>query len=208
MYLLDIHYICIDSLCIVQNDSEEWQREGSKMADVYSLAYLTLAASKASDSSQGLYAGVQAHMFSYPDSEDEMKQCALFAYQNKLSFKDEVFPLCSRAWFLQERLLSPRVVHFAGTQLWWECRRYLVSERGRFDRSQETAGIMMHSTHNLPPTIGQSQSELFKWHTIVRLYTASELSNERDMLPAIQGLAKAVQAWRRSAYFAGLWANS
>jgi hypothetical protein len=30
-------------------------------------------------------------------------------------------PLGTRAWIMQERLLAPRVVHFAKTQLYWEC---------------------------------------------------------------------------------------
>lgn len=29
--------------------------------------------------------------------------------------------LCGRGWVFQERLLAPRVLHFAKRQLWWEC---------------------------------------------------------------------------------------
>lgn len=32
------------------------------------------------------------------------------------------FPLLKRAWFLQERLLSSRVLHFGPVELFWECR--------------------------------------------------------------------------------------
>jgi hypothetical protein len=31
---LGIQYLCIDSLCIVQGDQQDWEREASRMADV------------------------------------------------------------------------------------------------------------------------------------------------------------------------------
>lgn len=34
----------------------------------------------------------------------------------------ELSPLSRRAWVLQERLLSPRTLHYTNTQLFWECR--------------------------------------------------------------------------------------
>ncbi|KAJ4385961.1 hypothetical protein N0V85_007938 [Neurospora sp. IMI 360204] len=47
-------YLWIDSLCIVQDDEEDWAREAGLMAKVYSQAYCTLAALSAHDSSEGL----------------------------------------------------------------------------------------------------------------------------------------------------------
>jgi hypothetical protein len=39
-------------------------------------------------------------------------------------------PLSSRGWTLQERLLSPRIVHYATDQMYFECEFQLVSEDG------------------------------------------------------------------------------
>jgi hypothetical protein len=50
---LNIRYIWIDCLCIIQNDSLDWQREAAGMAQIYSNSYLTIAAARATDSSQG-----------------------------------------------------------------------------------------------------------------------------------------------------------
>ena len=46
-------YIWIDSLCIIQDDSDDWRREANTMEMVYSMAYLTIAATSAHDSAQG-----------------------------------------------------------------------------------------------------------------------------------------------------------
>src|ERR1700722_1984496 len=50
---LGVRYPWIDSLCIVQDDNEDWDREAASMAQVYSQSLVTLAASAASDGSQG-----------------------------------------------------------------------------------------------------------------------------------------------------------
>jgi hypothetical protein len=52
---LGIEYIWIDSLCIIQNDGEDKAREIGQMASVYSNAFLTIAATSASSSLEGLF---------------------------------------------------------------------------------------------------------------------------------------------------------
>lgn len=52
---LKIQYLWIDSLCIVQDDTVDWQREAANMALVYSHAHLTIAAASAADSTGGCY---------------------------------------------------------------------------------------------------------------------------------------------------------
>ncbi|CAG8978197.1 hypothetical protein HYALB_00011432 [Hymenoscyphus albidus] len=50
---LDIKFLWIDSLCIVQNDPSDWEKETVKMAQIYSQAYLIIAAASASSGSMG-----------------------------------------------------------------------------------------------------------------------------------------------------------
>jgi hypothetical protein len=42
---LDVRYVWIDSLCILQDSKEDWESEAVQMGDVYSKSYLTIAAS-------------------------------------------------------------------------------------------------------------------------------------------------------------------
>jgi len=52
---LNVRYLWIDSLCIIQDDLKDWEREAAEMANIYSKSYLTIAATAAFDCSQGLY---------------------------------------------------------------------------------------------------------------------------------------------------------
>ena len=48
---LEIPYVWIDSLCIIQDDSADWEREASQMARIYQFSIATIADTGASDSS-------------------------------------------------------------------------------------------------------------------------------------------------------------
>lgn len=49
---LNIRYLWIDNLCIVQDSPDDWAKESATMADVYQGAYFTLALASAEDSTQ------------------------------------------------------------------------------------------------------------------------------------------------------------
>jgi hypothetical protein len=51
---LDIPHIWIDSLCIIQDDVKDWERESAKMSHIYSSAYLMIAAASAVADDKGL----------------------------------------------------------------------------------------------------------------------------------------------------------
>ncbi|ORX97177.1 heterokaryon incompatibility protein-domain-containing protein [Clohesyomyces aquaticus] len=137
---LSIQYVWIDSLCIVQDNAEDWDVESSKMADVYSNAYLTLAATSSPGGSQGCF--TEEHRpfdnSGIDYSEDEGTKLRQFAIRKPLKhwhnlpprLQIEPFPLLSRAWVFQERLLSPRFLHFCEEELVWECRQLSICECG------------------------------------------------------------------------------
>jgi hypothetical protein len=50
---LGIEYIWIDCLCILQDSKADWEHESARMADVYSNAHLTIAASRAEHCGEG-----------------------------------------------------------------------------------------------------------------------------------------------------------
>ena len=50
---LGLRYLWVDCLCIIQDDNEDWQRQASRMGDIYLGSYLTIAAARAKDSSEG-----------------------------------------------------------------------------------------------------------------------------------------------------------
>jgi hypothetical protein len=52
---LGVKYVWIDSLCIIQNDSQDWHNQAPRMASVYKNSFITIAASKAHDPSEGCF---------------------------------------------------------------------------------------------------------------------------------------------------------
>ncbi|KUJ07037.1 HET-domain-containing protein, partial [Mollisia scopiformis] len=122
---LKIQYIWIDSLFIIQRDAADWAAESITMVNVYGGGILNISASGASDGSQGCFF----------DRKD-MRRCQFPLKINK--YKHVLYdsylhcPLEARGWTLQERLLSPRAVHFTRTEVFWECNTQFVSESSPF----------------------------------------------------------------------------
>ncbi|KXX81980.1 hypothetical protein MMYC01_201473 [Madurella mycetomatis] len=56
---LEISYLWIDSLCIIQDNAADWEQEAARMADVYKSAVLTISADGAVDSRVGLFPPVK-----------------------------------------------------------------------------------------------------------------------------------------------------
>jgi hypothetical protein len=49
---LDLQYLWVDSLCIIQDDEEDWKTEAPKMGDIYYGAFITIAAASSASGNQ------------------------------------------------------------------------------------------------------------------------------------------------------------
>lgn len=106
-------------------------------------------------------------------------------------------PLASRAWALQERLLSPRTLHFSKTELFWDCRHCGASE-------SFPEGLPLFEK-DWKFYRGKPVAET--WDTIVLMYTTANLTFRKDKLVAIAGIAQHAQKEKPDQYLAGLWRN-
>jgi hypothetical protein len=134
---LDIRYLWIDSLCIIQDSIEDWAAESSGMGDVYKNTFCNIAATAAPDGRTGCFLkrepllARQCKIRISSTNDNGPLQNGIYnivpndLWKRGMSGPRDA-PLNSRAWVVQERVLAPRVPHFGINQLFWE-RNELVS---------------------------------------------------------------------------------
>lgn len=219
---LDILYLWIDSLCIIQDDSTDWQAESALMGEVYSNGVLNIMATACENSHQGLYRDRDPRELrhcSFKASWTAIKEKHLIVLDNNL-WEDLITraPLNERGWVLQERILAPRTLHFAENQLAWECRTMEACEMypDRLPRHLENLESRVkfidldtywQSLSSWTTWDPSNHAGYHVWSDIVRLYSGTQLTKEADRLVAISGLAKRMRSILSDKYLAGLWAG-
>jgi Heterokaryon incompatibility protein (HET) len=209
-------YLWIDALCIVQDDDDDWRREYSRLPDYYGGSALTLSATSVTDCNSGLFKESPVPFLQFHLSGD---LTAVLSIRRKLNHilhletskeQIEALPILSRAWFYQERLLSRRILHFSNEELQWECRENTACDCGFTKADEEDLKIEHYQSMMEAIEQGESSSRplLAKWKHIVHEYSLLQLTNSRDKLPALSGLAKEfeqVLGKFKYQYLAGLW---
>jgi hypothetical protein len=150
---LGFRYIWIDSLCIVQDDPEDWEVQSALMSEIYQNAILTLAATSSNGDNEGCCArNSQRTPALEVTLPDDVGACRIavrkplnhFDTQTTESLIDH-FPLLTRGWAFQERLLSPRVLHICESELVWECREASACECGGLGQEKSPGGVYHHA---------------------------------------------------------------
>jgi hypothetical protein len=149
-------WLWIDALCIVQDDAAEKLQEALRLDSIFGNAFLTIAATSAVDTSKPLSPPkAQTFKVQATDSKGSLSKIHVREQPSHYSFKAPFnegahmndwelpfnmsqeanlhTPLLKRAWAYTERLLSPRVLHFTGSELILECREAYQCECGRID---------------------------------------------------------------------------
>lgn len=229
---LHIRYLWIDSLCIIQDDELDWHQQAAQMATIYRNAYMVVSASKASNAKDGLYSSVAPefalHPLVYSDGDFGPETiCFRRAFTHLPSYMDHrlgakaaSFPTFNRAWIFQERFLATRVIHFGPSELIWECHECTVCQCRDGDilntqtpciASQNLNKQINHISHpksyfGASALSFQAEQEVqIRWHRLVEEYSKLHMSYERDIYPAISGLAQVFHACLKMQYCAGLW---
>jgi hypothetical protein len=212
--ILGIRYLWIDSLSIVQDDPDDWLMEAAAMGDVYAHAYITIAATRATDSTIGFLGPRDIHravtITTKAKEGDELRRFYL-APRNRFATDVDESLLARRAWILQERVLSPRTLHFTDTQIYWECWTKHqgedldglgqgVQKKDMFPTQCSPRGRGMASR----PTTDSGATPR-QWFYLVGEYSASALTRQSDKLIAIGGLATHLANYTGMKYWSGIW---
>jgi hypothetical protein len=219
---LGVSYLWIDSLCIIQDDLEDWQVESSQMAKIYANAHMTIAALSASSDTAGFISsrGYPSSMLSLP-SGNETDPPSHVGVRRTLHLHNSgplSGPLFERAWTYQERLLSRRVVYYSDQEISWECREATYCECSSYkpltSSWEDDFSMRLHQAyailHGKESRVKFTSShDIYDWwrHSAVSDFRRRKLTKESDRLPALSGLASAFQALTGDTYLGGLWAG-
>ncbi|KAM7183008.1 Heterokaryon incompatibility protein (HET) domain containing protein [Naviculisporaceae sp. PSN 640] len=148
--LLGVPYIWIDSLCIIQQDEEDWTYHAARMSSIYGNAWIVLSATASATVHDGLlvdrtealrehntFAGKVWASSTLPRpisnlvADDQSTTTRDIFVRRRLPHSAVIpevvyptsdCPLLTRGWTFQERILATRTLHFLPTEVLWECR--------------------------------------------------------------------------------------
>lgn len=228
---LGVEYLWIDSICIIQQNKEDWDVQGSKMDQVYVNSYLTIAADCAENGEAGFLRS--------PARGNFLAKTRKLAYQGPQHQKGQAFVrplrefgssggfgrhydsweregsqasaiveqgsyLIKRGWILQETLLPRRIIHFLPDEVAWRC-----ISTSRCECKLEPHARVVHAPLDLeePREINIRDMKEF-WKEIVEQFTRRDLTVATDRLAATAGVASPAHATKPDvAYYAGLWSD-
>lgn len=203
---LDYQYIWIDSLCIIQDDPDDWSRESARMCSVYSNADVTFAAAAAENPDSTLLKPfIPSINIQTQDWHLRLRLRNVHSTTNSIHPE----PLFQRAWTLQEELLSKRIIYFGDRQLRWQCASLQATEDTVLDPIPQFQGenkpLKTLQALSQPSSAVQDLDWRIQWMRTVENYMARKLTFESDRLAALRGLTDYFQQALQDEPVLGLW---
>lgn len=214
-------FLWIDSLCIIQGDQSDWDRESALMKDVYANAFLTIILASTGSPLEGLSnvsteccSDVRVSYHLDDDNGSEITyfiQSASSTKQTLYSSDLEFYPSgveyyyegdvhksewIKRGWTFQESYLSTRKLLICSGHTDFSCKT-----------SSSLQGILRICWPLKDVGYYVSRSRPRDWYDLVGHYSDRKLSRSEDKLPAISAVASLVREGHGD-YVAGLWTKS
>jgi hypothetical protein len=232
---LGLRYLWVDSVCIIQDNSEDRVHEVSRMAGIYKNAYVTLCAANADAASKSFLrdqadpdTGLWKNMVPLKCSmlhEDAKTTEDVFTMRGNVAGtfwlldEDSALartmedPVQKQGWCLQENILSPRFLSY-GRWPSWRCNGGTMSDGGFYLEDRKAGPEARRLTEALLKT-RQAPADLFTtnqmhkaWRRVLNDYTKRSAEVEADRLPAIGGIAEEISRITGVEYKAGVWTNN
>jgi hypothetical protein len=226
---LQIRYLWIDSLCIMQDkdDLTDWFYESGLMNRIYGFSRCNISASDAMDGTCGLFRDHNT-----PFMNQTIIKATIENPDGVLVTKDHYAEeesywvtnvteslVNNRGWVLQERIMVPRVLHFARDHLFWECREQSASEKypygvpESFSATAQFKANLDYGRYVAKAAEVERDSNTVArcynlWQHLLLYYTRTELSWPTDKLVAISGVAKSLGMALGDTYVAGMWRHN
>jgi hypothetical protein len=210
---LGIPYLWIDSLCIFQSGDtsyQDWARHVKIMERIYSECDVCISTAAANSATQSCFRERDVRVIEPAVATLRSEPHLLVAFDHAIQgFRNA--PIASRAWVLQERLLSKRILTYGQHQVHWECtesKGHNVCET--FPSGIET-DIDIRGPFSLPSVPGdwvEDPKYYQDWIELIDLYSECQLTRtNEDKFAAFSGIAEHMQhVFNNSPYIAGFFA--
>lgn len=207
---MGVSYAWIDSVCIIQDaeNGQDFALEAPKMHRYYGNALFTLAVCSNEKATSPFL--VDRLAYSHTLLPCHLRGRWLAPLSSPLSDVLHRSPLAQRAWTLQEEHLSPRILYWTPTRVYWSCAAAQHSETATQaptvtrDASDTSRGFLKACRQG---TLGPLHKE---WMSLVTSYAQRDMTNISDRFAALSGLASRYQSSLalRDTYLAGLWKST
>ncbi|KAL3299014.1 HET-domain-containing protein [Colletotrichum asianum] len=184
---LNVQYLWIDSLCIIQGSDGDFTEQSKHMEDVFSSAYCVIAASRASGQGDGfLGERPQRDYVTFNRGGDTYHIC-----EEIDNFQTDVIdgPLNQRGWVLQERALARRTIYFTKNQTYWECGGGIRCET--FTRLRNNIAAFLGDSKFPEVAMNSKRGDrIYLYQMFYKQYSKLQFSKIEDRPFAIAGLEK------------------
>ncbi|KAF5681465.1 hypothetical protein FDENT_8087 [Fusarium denticulatum] len=232
---IGIPYIWIDSLCILQSglgSHEDWLSHSEDMHLVYRNCALNISIDVSENPHGGafrsrdpmylqdcyIWTPFRTPPASLSESEHDIDDstrksdlwniCAIFT-SDDFSWARVDLPLSSRAWVFQERLLSPRTLHFGSDRISWECDRSRNLTEYLPDGVSDDRWNGFDCLAQYAFSVREEGDLATYYYDLVFPYTNRKLSHpDEDKLVAFAAVARRCTPWFGSDYCAGIFRST
>lgn len=209
-------YLWIDTLCILQEyygmsgevkakTETDFATENSAMARTYQNSQFTICASMSTSMDSGMFPRKYDHQIKVTGDDGNE---AILRVTVVRSHYTPPTDLETRGWTYQEYLLPPRILDFGPFEVSWRCQKDQICEctDTEFPSNWGWRGVLAKQARQ-PERVKIHDWEKW-WMTTVQYYTARNLTDHKDKLPALSGLAQIYHKATDHTYLAGLWRAS
>ena len=200
-------HLWVDSLCIIQNDEEDKANQITAMGMIYSSAVLTIAATSGNYADAG-FAGGQTGLRTFTQLIEKVQGLSL---ANRPTTFDKTIDgsfWITRAWTLQERILSSRVLYVADQRCFFTCHHRPDAFMEGLDDTENGLTVrplpvlISDYSRNLIPS--SRAVNILSYSRTVKAYSSRQLRYASDMLNAFKGIAARLRPVFRSDLLFGI----